>query len=168
MKKTVFILSLVTLLAAISCQRTPEPLTVDYEVEEAAINDVFDMLNKAFIAGDVNTLASLLSEDLMGLGSDLNEVFNKKTVTDLWTQMFAAGPIAYEPFGNRMIKLAPDGKSATVIEQYMMPAFSEILPFRNSYHIIKIEDDWKILLFNTAITPKNEHIPIINAALASE
>ena len=166
--KTVCILFLVTLLAATSCQQTPEPLTVNFEAEEASINDVFDNFNNAFIAGDVDSLASFLSEDLLGLGSDLNQEFNKKTVTDAWTQLFAAGPFAYETFGERLIKIAPDGKSATVVEQYMMPVFSEFIPWRNSYHIIKIEDEWKILLFNTALTPKDEHIPIFNAALASD
>ncbi len=164
MKKIYLILS-VAMVAITACQQTPKTVSVDIEAEKAAINDLVDKVNSAMQAQDVATLTSFFTDDLICLGSDPSELWNKKQITELWTQMLADTAPEINLIGKRVIKVAADGKSAVAVDQYFMPMFTPDIPFRNVYYLIKTDDNWMIDFSSTALIPKNEEIPKLNKAL---
>ncbi len=155
----ILVITLAMLFSAISCQKR------DTEAEKAALNELFDKFNSAFNANDAATLASYLTEDGLFCGSDPSEFWNKQEITDLWTEMFANSDPEITIISERMIKIAPDGNSATVVDQYMLPMFTPKIPWRDVYHTVKINGKWKINFFSASLTPKNKDITKLNAAL---
>jgi len=162
--KKILIVLLITVMALTACQQAPKPVVVDVEAEKAVLDSIFDVFTKAFSASDVATLSSYLNEDALCLGSDPSEFFTKQQMTDMWTQMLSAGAIELNYVSERIIVIAADGHSATVIDQYVMPGYSKI-PMRNAYHLIKTDAGWKIFVLNCAFIPKNEDVPKLNGAL---
>ena len=151
------------MFAGISFGQTSKTSPVDIEAEEAALNDLFDKFDSAFITHDVSTLASYLTEDVLMCGTDPSQFWNKQQITYIWTQMSGDAPeIKY--LGDREIKVAPDGNSATVVFQYIIPWCPKI-PWRNVYHLIKNNDNWMILFGSSAFIPKNEDVSKLIEAL---
>jgi hypothetical protein len=68
----------------------------------------------------------------------------------------------------RRILLADDGKSAIVIEQFMLPAFSKTLPVRLITHVKQTPEGWKFDLVSWNFIPENKDLPVIDKALGSE
>lgn len=163
--KKIHLLLLISVLLLAACKQTPETVKVDIEAEKVAINNIFDRYNSAFITQNIDTLVSFMDDDILICGSDPRELWNKQEITDIWTEVFANVDLGYNIFGARTIAIAPDGKSANVVEHYLLPFYSTALPLRNSFYIVKTENNWKILLLNTAIVPRNEDVTKINAAL---
>ena len=164
MKKIMLLLSLM-ILALSACQQ-PETKPVDLEAEEFAINEMLDKVFLSFEKQDVATLSSLITEDVLVCGSDPTQFFDKQQITEIWTQMLAESSFEFNIISERKVKIANDGYSASAIEQYTMPFYSTKLPFRNSYHLVKINEEWKIFCWNGACIPNDEDFPIINAALS--
>ena len=146
---------------SISCQYQKQ----DTEAEKAAITDLFDKFNSVFNEKDVATLASYLTEDGLFCGSDPSEFWNKQQITDVWTQLFAEADPEINFISERVIKVASDGNSAIVVEQYLSPMFTPKIPWRNVLHLVKTNDNWMITFFSASLIPKNEDIPKFNAAL---
>ena len=162
MKKTYYLL-VVGLIMMVSCQ--PKNVPVDIEAEKAAITDLFDKFGAAYSAGDAATLGSFLTEDALFMTTDPSEFWNKQQFTDLWAQTFADTVPELQNLGEMEIKLAPDGKSATMVHQYVMPGMIPKIPMRNAYHVVKTDDGWKIFVGNAALIPYNEDLPKIMSAL---
>jgi ketosteroid isomerase-like protein len=166
MKKVYLILS-VAVVVITACQQKPETVPVNIEAEKAAIDSIFDKFNAAFNAQDVATLASYLTEDALCCGTDPSEFWNKQQITDIWTQAFADSTPKPELnlISEREIKVAADGNSAIVVDQYMLPIITPKIPWRNVYHLVKTNDNWMIIFLNCGFIPKNEDIPKLNKAL---
>jgi ketosteroid isomerase-like protein len=164
MKKICIILSIALMVIA-ACQQIPKTVPVDMEAEKAAVNDLFEKFNSAINNQDVTTMASCLSEDALLLGSDPSEFWNKQQFTDLWAQMLADTVPEVNYISEREIKLAPDGNSAIVVEQYMWPYFTPKIAWRNVYHMVKNDDQWMIYFFSCALIPKNEDFQKLNEAM---
>ena len=124
--------------------------------------DKFDSAYKTF---DVSTMASYLSEDLLFCGTDPSEFFNKQQITDLWTQIPDNTVYELKSISDRKIKVAPDGNSASVVDQFMMPMYTPKIPWRNVYHTVKINGEWKNIFFSMSFIPKNDDSAKLNAAL---
>ena len=99
------------------------------------------------------------------LGTDPSEFWDKQQVTDLWAQLLDDTIPELDFIGQREIKIAPDGHSAFVVEQYVWPLFTPNIPWRNVYHVVKTDDEWKILAFSSALIPRNEDLQKLNEAL---
>ena len=65
----------------------------------------------------------------------------------------------------REIRLAADGNSAVVVEQFMFPVLSSKIQVRNVYHVIKQEEKWLIDFMSFNLIPKNEDLIKLDAAL---
>jgi len=165
--KKFYLILFVALIALSACKQLPKTVPIDIAAEQAAINVLFDQVDSAFETRDVTTLTSFLKDDLLCCGTDPSEFWDKQQTTDLWTQMFAdtAVSITLNFISDRKIKVANDGQSAAVVEQYLFPAISPNIPWRNVYHLVKKDDQWKILFFSIAFIPKNEDIAKINEAV---
>lgn len=153
------------LIAGLSYGRGADSAPADVADEKTAINETLDKFDEALLAQDVSGLTSLLCEEGMVIGTDPSEFWNKQEITDLWTEALVQGPPEFKYLGDREIVIAPGGKAAVVVTQYMIPAWSPNIPWRQVYHMVKMKKEWKILVINIAFVPKNEHIQAINAAL---
>jgi ketosteroid isomerase-like protein len=138
---------------------------LDLKAEEVAVNNLLNKLNTAWECQDVATLTSLLTEDVLFFGNGPSEVYNKKQVSELWTQMLAQ-PFKLDLIDEPIIRVSPNGNSAYAIQQYFMPAFSTKIQFRNGYYLIKVHSNWLIFTCNTACLLKDDDFPKINEVLS--
>jgi hypothetical protein len=162
MKKILLLLAF-TVAAMTSCQQKTRVGPVDVEAEKTALNDLFEKFNSAIKDHDITTMASFITEDALCLGTDPSEFWDKQQFTDLWDQTDTIPEIHF--MGERTIKVAADGNSAIVVEQYTWPLFTPNIPWRNVYHLVKADDKWMILFFNCALIPRNEDLQKLNEAL---
>lgn len=162
--KKIFLFTAVAIAALSACQQAPKAVTADIEAEKSVIDSLFDVFYTAFSKQDVATLSSFLAEDALCMGTDPSEFFNKQQFTDMWTQMLSGGAPELTFVSERKVLVAADGRSATVVDQYLMPSYFKI-PWRNAYHLAKTDAGWKILVINVAFIPRNEDLPKLDAAI---
>jgi ketosteroid isomerase-like protein len=163
MRKLYFILTIAVVITA--CQQTPKTISVDIKAEKDAIAALFDKYYSAMNEQDVTTLISCFTEDVLCCGTDPSEFWNKQEMNELWTQWLANSGFEPNFIGEREIKVATDGNSATIVDQYLHPTFSPIIQIRNTYHVVKTNDKWMILFWSVSFIPKNEDISKLNEAL---
>jgi ketosteroid isomerase-like protein len=164
--KKAFYLLIVAVFAINACQPKVQTKPVDLPAVKENVNiwmdKYIDLLNKK----DVQGMASKLTEDCLILGTDPSEYFNKKMLTDAWEQMVADTAVKFTfKADKREIRVATDGNSAIVVDQYMIESMSKKIAVRADYHLIKNGDDWAIDFSNMGLIPKNEDIPKLNKAL---
>jgi len=165
MKKTIYIFSIAVIIIT-ACQPKTKIVAVDTKAAKAAISALFDKYNSAFKAKDTNTLLAALTDDVLGCGTDPLEFWNKKQISDGWTQYFAdtSLKITYS-IDRREIRVAADGNSALVVEQYVMSVMSPNIPIRSIYHAVKAGENWMLDFISWNFIPKNEDIVKLNKAL---
>jgi ketosteroid isomerase-like protein len=165
MKKLSFIL-LASVILVTACKTKTEPVTVNTEAAKASITEVFEKYNTALKAKDVGVISALLSEDALCCGTDPGEFWDKKAMIDLWNNMAADTSVKVEfTLDKREIRLAKDGNSAIVIEQFVMPSLCPRIPVRSVYHVVKSADNWMFDLITWNLIPKNEDLGKLNKAL---
>jgi len=165
MKKIICVFAIAVILIA-ACQPKTKIVPVDTEVAKASITALLDKYNTAFKAKDTNTLIALLTSDALACGTDPSEFWNKKQITDGWTQAFADTSLKINySIDKREIRLALDGNSALVVEQYIMSALSSKIPIRSIYHTVKVDENWMLDFISWNFIPKNEDISRLNKAL---
>ncbi len=126
MKKLLVITALL-LFAGIAFGQTSKTTQVDFETEKAAVADLFDKYYSAINAKDAATLATFLTEDVLVCGTDPSEFWNKEQITDAWTQGLADTTLEINiTIGKREIRVADDGSSVIVVEEYILPKLDEI------------------------------------------
>jgi len=166
MKKTYY-LTIVVALLMVACQQTPKTVPVDTNAEKAAITALFDKFTSALNVKDVKTLTTLLTDDALGCGTDPSEFWNKKQLSDTWTQQFADTSFTINwTIDKREIRVAAEGKSAIIVEQYILPdILSPKITIRNIYLAKKANENWMIDFISWNIVLKNEDIPNLNKAM---
>jgi hypothetical protein len=162
MKKIYIVLS-IALVVTFACQPKPKTVSVNIEAEEAALSALFEKYYSTLVTKDVNSLAALLTEDALSCGTDPSEFWSKKEITDLWTQMIADTSLKINySIDKREIRVAKDGKSALVVEQYIFPSLSTKIPVRSIYHVVKNNENWMLDFISWNFIPKNEDISRLN------
>ena len=152
------------LLSGIAIGQTSASTTVDLEDEKAVINELLDKFNEGFRKGEASLFLSYLADDALICGTDPSEFWSKEEYLGLYDQPSDANVPELTFMDDRVIHVAPDGKSAIVVSQFIIE-WSPKIPWRNTYHFIKSDDGWKVFFVNIAFVPKNEHIGIINEAI---
>jgi uncharacterized protein (TIGR02246 family) len=165
MKKILYVLTMAFMIIT-ACQPKPKTVPVDTEAEKVAVSALFEKFNSAFKAKDTNTLLAALTDDVLACGTDPSEFWDKKQISDGWTQYFADTTlkITYS-IDRREIRVTADGKSAIVVEQYVMPILSSRITIRNIYLAVKADENWMIDFISWNFILKNEDIPKLNKAL---
>jgi uncharacterized protein (TIGR02246 family) len=164
--KRIYYLSLVAAIVMSACQQEPVTVAVDTVAAKAAISALFDDFNTAFKGDDAGKVIVLLTDDALALGTDPSEFLDKKQISDAWTQLMADTSVTLDySVDRREIRLAADGNSAVVIEQFMFPMLSSKIPVRNIYHVTKLNEKWMIDFMSFNLIPKNEDLAKLNAAL---
>lgn len=169
MKKLSLLFALILVLSA--CQAPVEP--VDIEAEKALLNEMFAKYEAGFIAMETDSILSLYSEEFLICGTDPGEFWDRELTRKYYDDQredftMNGGSLPEITFiGDRVINLAPDGKSALVIEQ-MNVAISPGISWRQAHYVLKEEGIWRIAVSNFGIIPKNEDLPEIIMAVASK
>jgi len=155
------ILLLSALVGLTACNQTGTP-PVDPVAEKNAISSVIDLFDAAT---ETDVLASFLSDEALITGSAPAELWNKQQIVDIWKGYFSGMVPEHHFIGERTIALAANGTSATVIEEFNMPAMSSVLAVRNSLHLSKNDGKWMIDFVDISFIPRNEDLPAIEEAL---
>jgi len=165
MRKLLVITGLL-LFAGIAFGQTSKSNQVNIETEKAAVADIFDKYYSAINAKDASTLPTLLTEDVLVCGTDPSEFWNKEQITDAWTQGLADNTLEINiTIDKREIRVADDGSSAIVVEQYILPFLSSKIQIRTVSYAVKTNDKWMIDFMSFNFIPKNEDISKLNEAV---
>ena len=166
--KTMKLLCFLAIFAVImtaGCAPEVRTESVDLKAVNDAITQLADKYMHAWNAKDIDVLTELAADDGLFCGTDPSEVLVKKTLIDMWTAAFS-DPIDYSyNIDTRKIKLADDGKSAIVIEQITVGDWSPIMQVRQTFQIIKTDNNWEIYFLDWGFIAKNEDVGKLNKAL---
>lgn len=161
MKKVSLFIMLLFALSA--CQETNTPVNI--EAEKAVLNEMFADYEEMIVNQETDSILTLYSEDVLICGSDPKEFSNKEEIKQVYDAMKGGDYPDCSFFGDRVIRVSPDGKSALVIEQ-MTASYSPNLPWRHVHYLIKKDNKWLINVSSSAIIPKNEDLPAVFMAVA--
>lgn len=136
------------------------------EPAEVAVAALLDKYNSAFNAKDAPTVIALLAEDGLYCGTDPSEIWDKKQISDRWTETLADSSLVIDfAVDKREILIATDGNSAIAIEQLYSNMFTPNIPWRAIYHAVKSGENWKFDFISWSLIPRNEDLRKINKAL---
>ena len=131
-----------------------------------AVARVLDAHWAAVKAKDADAVIALVTDDFLSCGSDPEEFWNRTDMYNTVKQMFANTELKIDiTVDKREIRITADGNSAIAFEQMYMEPFSQKLPVRTVYHLVKVNDSWLIDFTSTAFIPRNEDIDRLNKAL---
>jgi|SRR5664280_633675 hypothetical protein len=165
MKKTLCIIFMAVMIIN-ACQQKPKTAPVDQEAAKVAVVATLDKYHSGMIAKDAKIMMTMLADNGFYCGSDPKEFYDKPTLSNEMTKMFADTTlkISYS-INKREIRIAADGNSAIAVDQNVMNFISPKIPVRWVFHLIKTENNWLIDFFSVSLIPHNEDIGKINKAL---
>lgn len=163
MNKTPFLI-LAVVMTMTSCQQKPATVVVDPEAIKAELIVFLDDYNMAYKAMDVNKMTSFCTDNALFLGTDPSEFWNKKQITDYMSQGDSTMKLEFV-VDKREIRVAADGNSAIVVEQFTLPIISTKMAVRCIDNVVRVGDGWKFDLLSWNVVVRNEDIPKLNAAL---
>ncbi|MFN8255965.1 MAG: nuclear transport factor 2 family protein [Bacteroidales bacterium] len=158
MKKSIYITLLAVLLTT-ACKPKNETANVDTAAAKESVNKILDDYLKAWKLKDTKAIAELFSDDGLYLGTDPSEFFDKKKMMEIFSQQFADTSVNYNyTVDKREIKIAKDGNSALVAEQFSITDFSSKIQIRLISQLIKVDNNWQYNFISFALIPKNEDL----------
>lgn len=165
MKKIAFV-SMIAAIVFSSCQPRAKVVPVDLNAAKDAVTVLLDKFSSGMKSKDANALAAIFTDDCLVCGTDAKELLNKADWTNMMTQTFAdtAMKINYN-IDKREIRVSGDGNSAVALEQMFFNSFSEKIPIRLVYHLLKDNSGWKFDFVSFSFIPNNEDIEKLNKAL---
>jgi ketosteroid isomerase-like protein len=165
MKRLFSVLFIVTMVFT-SCQKNSKGLPADLTAAKVAVAKALDAHWSAVKAKDADAVMAFLTDDILSCGSDSKEFWNKTDMYNNIRQMFADTSLMVDiTIDRREIRIAKDGNSAVALEQMFLKPFSQKIPVRSVYHLIKINDLWKFDFTSVGFIPNNEDIGKLNKAL---
>jgi uncharacterized protein (TIGR02246 family) len=164
--KKIYCLTLLAVMIIAGCQQKVQNKPVDMTAVKEEITILMDKYLNAFNTKDASTITALFADDGLFCGTDPSELMDKKTLSDMMTQSFADTTMIWSySIDKREIRVATDGSSAIVLEQFTMPGISSKIPTRLIYHVVKAGDKWMFDFISWSFIPKNEDIVKLNKAL---
>jgi ketosteroid isomerase-like protein len=149
-----------------SCQTKTKVLPADLTAAKVAVLKVLDTHWYAVKAKDANAIMALLTDDVLSCGTDSKEFWSKTDMSNTIKQMFADTSLKIDiTIDKRVIRIAKDGTSAIALEQMFMKPYSQKIPVRNIYHLVKVIDIWQFDFTSVSFIPNNKDIGKLNKAL---
>ena len=156
---------LVACLGLAACQKTG-PAPVDKDAAQKAVADLFDAYGKALKAKDVIGITATLADDVLFIGTDPNEFWNREKVITQFNSLAKDSTASLDfTMTKREIRLSPDGMMAIVTEQYTIPMISNKISVRSVGHTRMMDGQWKIDFYSWALIPRNEDMAKLNKAM---
>jgi uncharacterized protein (TIGR02246 family) len=157
---------LVAVMTITACQTRTKIVPVDTAAAKVAVTTVLDKYNSAFKAKDANALMTLLTDNGLYCGTDSKELLDKASLSNMMNQTFADTSLNVNySIDKREIRIAADGNSAIALEQMFFKAFSQKIPMRMVYHLVKNNDNWLFDFVSWNLIPNNEDLGKLNKAL---
>lgn len=148
---------------SVSCQIKTK---VDMNESKNAVDKVLNDHWAALKAKDADAVISLVSEDFLSCGSDPKEFWNKTDMYNTVKLMLANSELKIDiTVDKREIRISKDGNSAIAFEQMFLTPYSQRIPVRTVYHLVKENNNWLIDFTSTGFIPKNEDLDKLNKAL---
>lgn len=164
--KKIFYVMLVAVMTITACQTKTKIVPVDTAAAKVAVTTVLDKYNSAFKAKDANTLMTLLTDNGLYCGTDSKELLDKASLSNTMNQSFADTSLKVNyTIDKREIRIAADGNSAIAVEQMFIKAFSQKIPIRMVYYLVKNNDNWLFDFVSWNFIPNNEDLGKLNKAL---
>ncbi len=117
-------------------------------------------------ASNVNDIMTFLDNEGLYCGTDPVELWGKEALSNIMTETMADSSFTFDySIDKRKIRVAVDGSTALVLEQFTMSALSEKIPIRFISHLVKTDENWKIDFMSWSFIPNNEDIAKLNKAL---
>lgn len=127
---------------------------------------VLDAHWNALKSRDADAVIALLSEDFLSCGSDPKEFWNKTDMYNTIKQTLTDSELKTDiTVDKREIRIAKDANSAIAFEQMFLTSFSQKIPVRTVYHLVKENNNWLIDFTSTGFIPNNADIDKLNKAL---
>ncbi|HEX7494388.1 MAG TPA: nuclear transport factor 2 family protein [Bacteroidales bacterium] len=165
MKRT-FYLMLVAVMTITACQTKTKIVPVDTAAAKDAVTKSLEKYHSAFKAKDANAIMILLTENGLYCGTDSKELLDKASLSNMMNQTFADTSLKVNySIDKREVRIATDGNSAIAIEQMFFKAFSQKMPIRMVYHLVKNNDNWLFDFVSWNFIPNNEDLGKLNKAL---
>jgi len=165
MKRT-FYLMLVAVIIITACQSKTKIVPVDTAAAKVAVTIVLDKYNSAFKSKDANAIMTLLTDNGLYCGTDSKELMDKASLSNMMNQTLADTSLKVNyTIDKREIRIAADGNSAIAVEQMFFKAFSQKIPMRMVYHLVKNNDNWLFDFVSWNFIPNNEDLGKLNKAL---
>jgi uncharacterized protein (TIGR02246 family) len=165
MKRHILVLFIVAMVFT-SCHKNTKVLPADLTSAKVDVTKVLDTHWSAVKAKDANAIMNLLADDALSCGTDSKEFWSKTEMSNNIKQMFADTSLKIDfIIDKREIRIAKDGNSAIALEQMFMKPYSQKIPVRNIYHLVKVNDIWQIDFTSVSFIPDNEDIDKLNKAL---
>jgi uncharacterized protein (TIGR02246 family) len=165
MKKVMPFLILIAIMLS-SCNNKNKVPPSDKEEAKIAVEQTLDRHWSAVKEGDAEAILDLLTDDALSCGSDSKEFWSKTDMAENIRKMFTDTVLKTDvKIDKRIIRVAGDGNSAIALEQMFLEPYSQKIPVRNVYHLVKVNDDWKFDFTSVSFVPDNEDIGKLNEAL---
>lgn len=163
MKTRLFVLGFLFLIA---CSH-PAEVQQSVEAHQQAVAALADRFHATMMAKDAPGQMALLAEDGLYCGTDPNELWNKKTLSDYISRGFADSTMTITPYtiSKREIRVATDGKSAVLVDQYMMTELSPTITTRFIAHAIRHDTAWRFDFFSLGLIPVNGDLKKVSEAV---
>ena len=108
----------------------------------------------------------LLTDNGLYCGTDSRELLDKAGLSNMMNQTLADTSLKVDySIDKREIRIAADGNSAIAVEQMFFNAFSQKMPIRIVYHLVKNNDNWLFDFVSWNFIPNNEDLGKLNKAL---
>jgi len=165
MKEIIFVLFIFAMVF-VSCQTKTNVIPVDMTESKEAVTRVLEAHWSAVKAKDADAVISLVTDDFVSCGTDPKEFWNKTDMYNTVKQMFANTELKIDiTVDRREVRIAKDGNSAIAFEQMFLKPYSQKIPVRTVYHLVKDNNTWLIDFTSTGFIPNNEDINKLNKAL---
>lgn len=147
----------------VSCQTK---IKVDMTESKNAVAKVLDDHWFALKAKNADAVIALVTEDFLSCGSDPQEFWNKAEMHASLKHMLVNSEFQIDiTVDKREIRISKDGNSAIAFEQMFLAPYSQKIPVRTVYHLVKVNNNWLIDFTSTGFIPRNEDIDKLNKAL---
>ncbi|MFC2098449.1 nuclear transport factor 2 family protein [Bacteroidota bacterium] len=167
MKKSCFLI-ICTLLVLSGCQPDSVNKTPDLDSVEASVSALADLYQGYWKGRNADALIAMLDDNGFYCGTDPGELLNKDDLAEMWTQYFSDSTHFrdFKP-NTRKIHVSADGQSAIVMEQIALKELTPNFPVRRqTMHVVKVGEDWKIDFISWSFLINNEDIEKIDQAFA--
>lgn len=148
-----------------ACTNSTPDAPFNENAEKAVLVKTCDSAYAAYLAGDLMTFFSFLSDDGLFCGTDPGEFWNKSTYTETITKMFEDTSFHSEiKLERREVHFESTGQSAIVVDQFHT-GWSKNIPVRHVNHYVKKDNRWICDFSSMAMIPFNKDLDKINLAV---
>ena len=155
------------MIVVTSCQMKTKTVAFDPAATKAEVNKTLDSIDAAFKAKDAKAFLSFFTEDGLYCGTDPSELWDKAAYSKTITAMMAADTTkSSDSMKVEKQEILINNENSAISLRQLMTGWSKPIMVRNTMHLVKTDNRWRIDFSNFAFIPENKDIPKLSAALS--